>query len=307
MRESNVLEFKEADLYYDSLPSKVDNLTFNYLEQAFQAKLGIEKLTTDILITLQLLNQDKSYSIAGELLSDQNHYLGIDMVRFGDSINVFLDRTILDGCSLLEQFEVAVAKYRQYYQYEEIIGSERISKELIPEAAFREAIANALIHRDWQIPAQIKVAMHKDSIEISSPGGLVNGLSKEEYLTGQLSLLRNPILGAVFFRLHLIEKFGTGIQRIFASYEGSRIKPSVRILENSISITLPIYRESLESLSPDQRAVYGALESKPLSSSQIVSATGFGATKVRAILKGLIDAGYVEKHGNGRGTLYACV
>ena len=118
MRESNVLEFKEADLYYDSLPSKVDNLTFNYLEQAFQAKLGIEKLTTDILITLQLLNQDKSYSIAGELLSDQNHYLGIDMVRFGDSINVFLDRTILDGCSLLEQFEVAVAKYRHYYQYE---------------------------------------------------------------------------------------------------------------------------------------------------------------------------------------------
>ena len=70
-----------------------------------------------------------------------------------------------------------------------------------------------LIHRLWDVNASIKVSMLEDRIEISSPGGLPAGISEEEYLNGQVSILRNPIIGNVFFRLKYIEKFGTGIMR----------------------------------------------------------------------------------------------
>src|SRR5699024_11693430 len=61
--------------------------------------------------------------------------------------------------------------------------------EKIPEAAFREAIANALIHRVWDVESQIKVSMFDDRIEIISPGGLPSGITEEEYLSGKLSVL----------------------------------------------------------------------------------------------------------------------
>ena len=99
----------------------------------------------------------------------------------------------------------------------------------VPEKAFREAIANALIHRMWDIPASIKVSMYADRIEISSPGGLPAGISEEEYMNGQISILRNPIIGNVFFRLKYIEKFGTGIMRINHAYEERTDKTIVSV------------------------------------------------------------------------------
>lgn len=69
--------------------------------------------------------------------------------------------------------------------------------------------------------SQIKISMFDDRIEIVSPGGLPSGLSKEEYLLGQISILRNPILANLFYRLGLIEQFGMGIRRIISSYQGT--------------------------------------------------------------------------------------
>ena len=66
----------------------------------------------------------------------------------------------------------------------------REKKELIPEAAFREVIANALFHRAWNIPAHVNVSMYSDRIEVTLPGGLPKGISKEEYLRGGISIPR---------------------------------------------------------------------------------------------------------------------
>ena len=89
---------------------------------------------------------------------------------------------------------------------------ERKTVDLIPEAAFREAVANALVHRNWDIRAHVRIAMYSDRIEVKSPGGLPSGITKEEYMNGDISCLRNPILGNVFFRLHYIEMFGTLVE-----------------------------------------------------------------------------------------------
>ena len=82
----------------------------------------------------------------------------------------------------------------------------------------------------------LKISMFDDYIEIVSPGGLPKGLGESQYLEGQISILRNPIIGNVFFRLDIIERYGTGIQRIQEAYRNSVIKPQFDISENSIRI-----------------------------------------------------------------------
>lgn len=109
--------------------------------------------------------------------------------------------------------------FQRNYQYEKIDGMTREKIDMIPLKAFREAIANALIHRLWDVDAYIKISMFEDRIEITTPGTLLSGISIDEYLNGQVSMLRNPIIGNLFFRLNYIEKFGTGIRRMNEAYK----------------------------------------------------------------------------------------
>ena len=160
------------------------------------------------------------------------------------------------------------------------------------------------MHRTWDVNAQIKISMFDDRIEITSPGGLPDGISKEEYLTGQISMLRNPIIAGVFFRLGIIEQFGTGVQRILNEYSNSIVKPQFAIFENSITVKLPVVQNKVTSLSPDEQRIYNALRDKELSTSEIVNLVGFGRTKVLNIVRELIENGYVIKVGNGRSTKY---
>ena len=119
-----------------------------------------------------------------------------------------------ENVSVLDVYEKTLAVFKDYYQYEVIQGADRKMMEKIPQAAFREAIANALIHRVWDINSHIRVSMFDDKIEVVSPGGLPAGITAEEYLSGKLSILRNRNLANVFYRLGLVEIFGTGITRI---------------------------------------------------------------------------------------------
>ena len=193
--------------------------------------------------------------------------------------------------------------YRRYYQYELVDGALRTVRELIPEEAFREAIANALVHRQWDIAAHIRVSMFDNKIEVVSPGGLPQGLSEREYLEGQTSILRNPILGNVFFRLGIIERFGTGVLRIRESYRGSAAQPVFTISENTITIALPVLKSSLDL--PDNEAdVYRIVEGRMLPIGEIAKLAGFGKSKTHSILKSLVEKGFVEIVGTGRGTKY---
>ena len=267
--------------------------------------MGVEKLTKDLLITLELYNKGEGYTIAGELLADNNDFPGIDMVRFGKDINTFLDRAEFARISILKQYDKALEKYRQYYQYEVIEGSLRKKMEKIPERAFREAVANAIVHRTWDIRSNINISMFDDKIEIISPGSLPKGLTKEEYIDGQISVLRNPIIGNVFFRLGIIERFGTGIYRIFASYKKSKTKPVITVYENSVKLSLPVLESELPKLNDDEYSIYSNLVQRSLTSSEVMELTGFGKTKTVRILNSLLKGGYIEKLGNGRGTRYS--
>ena len=147
------------------------------------------------------------------------------------------------------------------------------------------------------------ISMFQDKIQIVSPGGLPKGISEEEYLRGGISILRNPIIGNVFYRLQMIEKFGTGIRRINDAYQNSVIKPSYMISENAISMILPVLQAKSDLL-PDEQKVYLLLKNREMPSSAIVEATGFGKSKTVTILNKLVKDGYIIVSGTGRGTKY---
>lgn len=291
---------------YEELPSHDQNLEFSYLEQELISKTGIKKLSKDILKTLNLYSDNNGYNIAAAIVSDKNDLSGIDIAKFGETISIFQKRKTLEHQSIIRSFFEAVEMYKDYYQYEKVEGFERKLIETIPEEAFREALANAIIHRVWDINSHIRVSMFDDRVEIVSVGGLPNSVTVDSYLSGDLSVLRNPILANVFHRLKLIEKFGTGIRRIKEAYTDSQTKPSFEVTESIIKVTLPLLSEKMD-LTQDELAVYSVLSkniNKPIS--EIMSSPGieFGKSKVTEILKRLANKKFVDIEGNGRGTKY---
>lgn len=306
-QELNRLVLAGLNLNHESSQSSDQNLEFEVLEKKLQDILGIEDLTLDILKSLGLYGKEGYFNVAARLLSDRNDpaVSGIDMVKFGENLNVILFRGTAEGISILSQFDYALEIFERYYQYEEIVGYSREKKELIPKEAFREALANALVHRAWDINGHIQISMYDDRVEISSPGGLPFGMSEENYLNEQLSLLRNPLIASVFSRLQMIEKFGTGVLRIMRQYRESYIKPTFKISSHHIRVTLPLYREMLPDLSEGELLVYETVrESYPMTRDAIDGKTGFDKAKTIRLLNKLLDKGLIKKQGRGPGTSY---
>ena len=306
-QELNRLVMEGLNVDYEESRSARQDFEFYILEDKLKSVAGIERLTIDILKTLKIYDRDGYYNVAGALLADDNDndLSGIDIVRFGDDVNRILDREIFVNQSILSMYDNAIKVFERYYQYEEIEGYKRVKKELIPREAFREAIANALIHRRWEVRSHIQVAMFGDRIEIHSPGGLLAGISESEYMHEQVSLLRNPILAGVFYRLDLIEQFGTGIKKILRAYEESITKPDFTISENHIKVVLPVVDREKYSLTTDDLKVFLLLEEEErLSRNELDYRTGFNKSKTIRILNNLVDKNIVKKESSGPGTTY---
>ena len=302
--ELNRLTLLGLNQYYEELKARKQDLEFKVLKKELEEKLSLKNFSKDVLKTLNLYDDKNAYNNAAELLADKNTFSGVDIAKFGKSIDEILDRNLFVNISIILQYQKTLEVFNRYYKYEQILGSERIEKELIPEKAFREVIANALIHRTWDVNSNIRISMYEDKIEISSPGGLPSGISEKEYLNGQISQLRNPILANIFFRLKYIEMFGTGIRRINESYKDYAVKPNFEIFENSIKITLPITKTEL-FLTTDEKIIMDILEKgNILSSSEILEKVEFKKDKLNRILKNLIQKNYIDVIGNGRGTKY---
>ena len=297
-----ILEGK--NIRFEELPCKDQELTFHILCEKLKEYIQIETFNQDTLKTLNLYNSTVGYNNAAGILADKNHFPGIDIVKFGENISMILKRATFDNVSVLEVYEKALEVFKDYYQYEEIQGADRKKVEKIPEAAFREAIANVLIHRVWDVESQIKVSMFDDRIEIISPGGLPPGITEDEYLSGKLSVLRNRNLANVFYRLGFVEIFGTGITRIKQLYEGGLKQPDFEVSENAIKIVLPVFENNL-NLTEDERKIYNILSKTMLKSiSEINPYVEFGKSKTVQLLKEMNKKGVVKIEGRGRGTKY---
>ena len=307
--EVDTLEFSRLvldgkNIRFEELPCKDQELSFEILHRKLKETVRIENFDKDTLKTLNLYNDGNGFNNAAGLLADKNHFPGIDIVKFGENISIIQKRSTFENVSVLEVYEKAIEVFRDYYQYEVIQGADRKKMEKIPEAAFREAIANALIHRVWDVDSQIRVSMFDDRIEIVSPGGLPSGITEAEYLAGKLSVLRNRNLANVFYRLGFVEIFGTGITRIKQLYAEGLIKPDFEVSENAIKIVLPIFEKNAD-LTEDEIVIYKLLSKtmlKPIS--EVAPYVPFGKSKTTKLLKEMCQKGVITVEGKGKGTKY---
>lgn len=301
--EHNRLTLIGANTSFDALESTGQDLSFSLLEGRLVEKTGITRLDGNGLISLELRSPAGAYNNAAALLADENGFPGTDIARFGDSINVILTRRTFAGVSLLAQLDGAMAMFEEYYTYEEIVGENRVRHESIPREAFREAIANALVHRAWDVRGSIKVSMFADRIEVVSPGGLPDGVTEEEYRAGGPSVARNPIIANVFFRLGYIERFGTGIPRIVEAYLATDTSPRFAVRPASVTVVLPVV--GTVSLTADEALMLGRIpKGSSMSRAEIETATGFSRDKTIRLLGALVDKGVLELTGAGRSTRY---
>ena len=231
----HMIKETSGDCYEDSR-SINQQLTFQKAESYFEKcamPFGEQQKRT-----LNIIGEDETYTNLGMLLSDQCVHTIKLAVFDGSKKTVFRDRKELTG-SLLAQLEDAYAYIDQFNRTRaEFQGLERIDRRDYPEEALREALLNAITHRDYSFSGSTLISIFEDRIEFVTIGGLVRGLSVDDIMLG-VSQLRNQKLANVFYRLKLIEAYGTGILKIKESYADCAVKPQFDVSDNAFKITLP--------------------------------------------------------------------
>ena len=290
------------NISFEELPSKNQECTFDILSKNLKEAIGLKNFNEDILKSLNLYGK-KGYNNAASLLSDRNGFPGLDIVIFGSDINQIKKRITLSNVSLLKQYYEALKIFEEEYIIEKIDGGFRKKYELIPYVAYREAIANAIIHRTYDIQSNTKVEMYFDKIVVSSPGGLMPEMDFNAFINGRYSYLRNPIIANIFHRLDIVEIFATGIKRINESYDDFEIKPIFDVTESYISMTLPIKKEI--DLSNNEKIVFENMNSnKEYQRVELENLTGLKKDTLIRILNSLINKGLITKKGNGTNISY---
>lgn len=188
--------------------------------------------------TLKLIDQDGLYSNLALLLSDQCVHTIKVAVFQGTDQTIFKDRREFTG-SLMQQMN-------EVYDFIDFRNQTRATIEKLyrvdvrdyPEVAVREALLNLLVHRDYSFSASAFISIYEDRIEFVSIGGLMPGIDLEDVMVG-ISVCRNQDLANVFYRLHLIEAYGTGMGKIMKAYESMQIKPVIETTKNAFKIILP--------------------------------------------------------------------
>lgn len=240
LQENKVIQIEVGEGSYKPyyLKSKgilEQDLTFVAAETAFQrygVAFSVEKYRALGII------QNDIYTNLALLLSDQCLHTTKIAVFNDEFCTQFRDSKEFGG-SIFRQFEDSV-KYLALCNktVSTIKGVVRIDKQDYPEEAIREALLNALVHRDYGFSGSIIINVNDSKMEFISLGGLLPGLSTEDIRIG-ISQPRNKKLAEVFHRLRLIESYGTGIRRIFKLYENCSIQPSIEVTANAFKIVLP--------------------------------------------------------------------
>ncbi|GHV97292.1 hypothetical protein lacNasYZ03_06300 [Lactobacillus nasalidis] len=218
---------------FENQLSPRQDLTFNSLKQLFdQQGLAFTPPSTQFGI-LQFSNFDL-------LVSDQCPYTIKCAVFKGTDQDEFLDRQEFTG-SLASQYQQVYAFLERHDPVEsQIKGLYREDRPAYPKQALREALMNAIIHRDYASPSSSLINLYTDRVEFISFGGLMPGITLEDIQLG-LSVCRNKRLADLFYQLKLVESYGTGLARIKSAYKGSRLQPQILAAPSSFKVVLPRY------------------------------------------------------------------
>lgn len=303
---------------FESSRSLNQNLTFEMLVGEMKIRniaFGLSQMRT-----LKLIGEDGLYTNLAYLLSEQCETTTKVALFQGTDKAVFRDRKEFAG-SILKQLE-------EVYQYINLnnktkatfSGLNRVDTRDYPEEAVREALLNSIVHRDYSFSGSNLINIYDDRMEFVSLGGLVPGLELDSIFLG-VSQSRNPNLAAVFYRMRLIESYGTGIGKIQRMYNSVEKKPKFETAKGVFRVTLPNYNEhavvqkvaqwqvdlpNVQMLLEKQKEmiVAYALENGQVTRKEVEDLLEVGSTKAFRLLKELCDAGKLKAEGKGKLSRY---
>lgn len=221
---------------FEAMRSLNQELTFEAAQKEFELR-GVD-FGSRQMQTLKLIGHDGIYSNLALLLSDQCVHTIKVAVFQGTDQSTFKDRREFTGSLLRQMNEVYEFIDFRNQTYATIDKLTRLDRRDYPEIAVREALMNLLVHRDYAFSASALISVYADRLEFASVGGLVQGIELEDVMMG-LSVCRNQDLANVFYRLRLIEAYGTGMGKIMKAYEDAEKKPVIETTKNAFKITLP--------------------------------------------------------------------
>ena len=307
--------FQNSGRSFELCRSMNQELTFHTLQAEMQKRL-IE-LGTSQMRTLKLIGEDGLYTNLALLLSDQCETTTKVALFQGTDKEVFRDRKEFTG-SILKQLE-------EVYQFINLLnktkatfsGLDRTDMRDYPEEAVRESLLNSIVHRDYSFSGSNLVNIYENRMEFVSLGGLVSGLELKSIFLG-VSQSRNPNLAAVFYRMRLIESYGTGIGKIERAYKTYQFQPEFETAKGVFRVTLPNRNEEQErekqttesvdtmvSLNEQKSLIVQyAKENGSVTRKEVEDLIGAGTTKAFRLLKELCEAGKLEQKGNGKLSTY---
>lgn len=268
--------------------------------------------------TLKLVSADGIYTNLGLLLSEQCPHTIKAAVFEGTNQNVFKDRREFSG-SLMQQLN-EVYDYIDFHNQTHATFQKllRIDTRDYPEVAVREALLNSLVHRDYSFRASTLISIYEDRIEFVSIGGLLPGLELDDLMMG-VSVCRNPHLAKVFYRLQLIEAYGTGMKKIMGAYAEAPVQPRITTTNNAFKIILPnvnaapkatetpeeIEKTAAPTLDSNEEKILQFLMEHPMITRKEAQALlEVSQSTAGRILKAMVDNGQIKQLGGSRTTRY---
>ena len=298
-------------------------LTFDATEKEFE--LRSVEFGPQQMRTLKLVDNDGLYSNLALLLSDQNPYTVKVAVFQGTNQMIFKDRREFSG-SLLRQMN-------DVFEYVDLHNLTRATIEKLmridvrnyPVVAVREALLNLLVHRDYSFSASASIIIYDDRIEFVSIGGLLPEIELEDVLAG-ISACRNQNLANLFYRLHLIEAYGTGLSKIIESYDGVPEKPVISTTKNSFKVVLPNVNAKYETSASlastqitassthvsktdgrEQRVIAYIQEHGAITRPEAEELLNVSASTASRLINKMLKSGKLLQSGNARGISYTVV
>ena len=286
--------------------SNVQELTFDYANEIFK-KRNIE-FSNEKFKSLKMITDNKFNNLA-LLLSDQNPYTVKCAIFDGTNKTLFKDRKELSGSYLKIVEDAFYYMNLSNHINSTFNGLQRIDKKDYPDFSIREALLNAIIHRDYYFNGSILLSIFDDRIEINSTGGLISTLSLNDVYNG-ISESRNPNFAEIFHRLNYVENYGTGIGRIINEYQGSKLKPIIELSENVFKITLPNlnYIESnkneFNNMTQEEIITKYVKEKTKITRLEVEKLLDIGNTRSKQIINKLLEDHILIKKGTGKNTYY---
>ena len=301
---------------FENMRSINQALTFEATKKEFEKRNVV--FGQPQMQTLKIVSADGIYTNLGLLLSEQCPHTIKVAVFEGINQNVFKDRREFSG-SLMQQLN-EVYDYIDFHNQTHATFRKllRIDTRDYPEVAVREALLNTLVHRDYSFRASTLISIYDDRIEFVSIGGLLPGLEFDDLMMG-VSVCRNPHLANVFYRLQLIEAYGTGMKKIMGAYANALVQPKIKTTNNAFKIILPnvnftpkaaeVHKDfekaaDLALYSNEEKVLQFLREHLMITRKETQTLLEVSQSTAGRILKAMVDSGRIKQIGGSRTTRY---